>query len=91
MNEIEKIEMQVKRAKEKLAQAKKKAQKQERKERDTALFTVGAVIFAALENSEEEKREQILNLWKYVATKYSPKITDYRRQCLDKHLPRGDL
>lgn len=87
MNEIEKIEMQVKRAKEKLAQAKKKAQKQERKERDTALFTVGAVIFAALENSEEEKREQILNLWNYVSKKYSPKITDYRRQCLDKHFP----
>lgn len=87
MDEIEKRELQVRRAREKLAQAKKKAQKQERKERDTALFTVGAVIFAALENPDEEKREQILNLWKYVSTKYSPKITDHRRQCLDKHFP----
>lgn len=87
MDEIEKRELQVRRAREKLAQAKKKAQKQERKERDTALFTVGAVVFAALENPDEEKREQILNLWKYVSTKYSPKITDHRRQCLDKHFP----
>lgn len=87
MDEIEKRELQVRRAREKLAQAKKKAHKQERKERDTALFTVGAVIFAALENPDEDKRSEILQFWNYVANKYSPKITDHRRQCLDKHFP----
>ena len=88
MNEIEKKELQVKRAKERLAQAKKKAKRQERKERDTALFTVGAVIFAALENEDELKKSEILKMWNYLESKYSPKITDHRKQCLDKHLPK---
>jgi hypothetical protein len=52
------------------------------------LFTVGAVIFAALENEDELKKSEILKMWNYLESKYSPKITDHRKKCLDKHLPK---
>jgi hypothetical protein len=87
MTDVKKYEEQVKRAKEKLAQAKKKAKRQERKERDTALFTVGAIIFAALDNKEEYRRDEILDLWNYLENNYSPHVTDHRRKCLDKYFP----
>lgn len=57
---------------------------QERKDRDTALFTAGACLLAALEGSDDELRRMAWTVWQRVSVAHAPLITDHRRKCLDK-------
>lgn len=78
-------------AKKALAALKKQVSANERKERDTAIYTLGACMLAAATNPEAEKDEEARHLRHYVldvfallAHYHAPEISDYRRKCLDK-------
>ena len=58
--------------------------KRERKERDTAIFTAGACLLAALEDDDSKVVEDAKRSWAYLAKRYPLLITDHRRQCLNK-------
>lgn len=79
-DKIKKAEERLVRAKNALSAMKRTATKQERKDRDTAIFTAGAVLLAAIETNDSEAIE----LWKRIAKEHAPLITDYRRKCVEK-------
>lgn len=79
------------RAKNALAKLKKQVSANERKERDTAIYTLGACMLAAATNPDADNndeaymlRKHVLNLFAYLSHYHAPEISDYRRKCLDK-------
>lgn len=81
--EIKRAELKLQKAKERLAQVKKDASKRERRERDTAIFTIGAAFLAAAERGDEALRSQILSLYSSIPREFGLELTDYRRQCVE--------
>lgn len=71
-------------AKAALRAVERAADKRARKERDTAIFTAGACMLAALESDDAATRDAVADLWCLLREKHAPLITDYRRQCLEK-------
>lgn len=79
--EILKAEERLKKAKEKLRKAKYAESKRKRRERDTALFTIGACFAAMLD--DEKLGPGAKNLWDSHMSKIAPQlITDSRRNAL---------
>ena len=90
--EVIKAERVLERAKERLRQTKHKESKRLRRERDTALYTLGA-CFAAMLNDDRHRRD-MLKLWDDHMSSVAPKLfTDNRRAALKSQfgLDPGDL
>jgi len=80
-DEVIKAENALERAKERLRQTKHKESKRLRRERDTALYTLGA-CFAAMLN-DDRHRVGMLKLWNDHMSSIAPKLfTDNRRAAL---------
>lgn len=77
-------EAKLQKAKQALSALKKQVSAQDRKDRDTALFTVGACMLAAIEGDDPELKRAASIVWDRVAVAHAPIITDYRRKCLEK-------
>lgn len=74
----------LKKAQKELAALARAVSKKERKERDTALYTAGACLLAAIEGRDPELRKYAREIWRRVSFAHAPIISDYRRACLVK-------
>lgn len=78
---LEKKKKRLEQLKTQIRAEESKVAKAQRKERDTALFTVGGTFAALLEN--EGTKAQALQLWyKYLAHQAPKMMTDRRKQAL---------
>lgn len=82
MNKVEAIKARIERDKKELSKARREMRKQERKVRDTAIYTVGGCFEAMMLNPD--MKETALNIWNTYFAKVAPTLySDRRRQALE--------
>lgn len=75
-------EEKLKAMKAELAALRKAQTKAQRRVRDTAIYTAGACMLAALEDDKTDMRAEVIELWYMLAARYPLELSDYRRACL---------
>lgn len=82
MDKIEAAKLKVEKAKNQLAEARKAAAKENRRTRDTAIYTLGGCFEALL--LDPDTKETALKIWDHYYSKVAPSLySDRRKQALE--------